>query len=110
MPILTGNDEIILLAILALGDEAYGATLMKHLSRVTGREWSIGAIYDPLYRLEKTGFVLSAETGPTSVRGGRSRRVYSVTAAGRAALREQDQVRAELTARIPDVYADRSTE
>jgi DNA-binding PadR family transcriptional regulator len=110
MPNLSGNDELILLAILALHDDAYGATLMKHLTRVTGREWSIGAIYDPLYRLEKKGFVLSTETGPTSVRGGRSRRVYRVTDGGRAALREQEQVRTELTARIPDVFADHKAE
>lgn len=53
MSTLNGNDEILMLTILALGSNAYGATMMKHLTKVTGKEWSIGAIYDPLYRLEK---------------------------------------------------------
>ena len=88
MPILSGNDEILLLAIISLKDNAYGATLMKYLTRVTGREWSIGAIYDPLYRLEKNGYVQSKLTTPTRERGGRSKRLYQVTPYGHKALAE----------------------
>ncbi len=97
MPILTGNDEILLLAVLSLKDNAYGATLMKHLSQITGKEWSIGAIYDPLYRLEKTGYVQSELTMPTRERGGRSKRLYKVTSYGVEALRDQQNVRNELS-------------
>lgn len=97
MPILSGNDEILLLAILSLKDNAYGATLMKYLTRVTGKEWSIGAIYDPLYRLEKNGYIRSSLTPPTKERGGRSKRLYEVTKYGIEALREHQKVRDELS-------------
>ena len=103
MSTLTGNDEIIMLAVLALGNDAYGATLMKHLSKVTGREWSIGAIYDPLYRLEKTDMVKSEITTPTPERGGRSKRLYKLTKKGVDALREHQRVRNELSDGLPHI-------
>ena len=102
MNILSGNDEIILLAVLSLKDNAYGATMMKHLTKVTGKEWSIGAIYDPLYRLEKNGFVISETTAPTSERGGRSKRIDYVTDQGKDALRTQKKVRNELGKGLAD--------
>lgn len=91
---LNGNDEILLLAVQALGEDAYGAVIMQRLSRITKKEWSIGAIYDPLHRMEKKGLVESLLTAPTSERGGRSKRVYRVTEAGREALRRHREVRA----------------
>lgn len=102
MGILTGHDEILLLTILKLGEEAYGVTIMKHLTEVTGKEWSIGAIYDPLYRLEKTGYVKSELTEPTKERGGRSKRVYRVTETGVKALQAQREVRNELSESLPE--------
>ncbi len=96
MDIISGNDEILLLAILKLRDNAYGATIMKHLTEVTGREWSIGAIYDPLYRLEKNGYIRSELTTPTKERGGRSKRIYTVTKLGIEGLQENEKVRNEL--------------
>lgn len=97
MELLSGNDELILLAITKLKDEAYGATIMKHLTSITGREWTIGAIYDPLYRLEKNGLVQSQLSMPTAERGGRSKRVYSITKYGLKALNEQQEIRTRLT-------------
>jgi DNA-binding PadR family transcriptional regulator len=93
MPLLSGSDEMILLAIISLGEQAYGVTIMKHLTRVTGREWSIGAIYDPLYRMEKQGLVCSRVSEPTRERGGRSRRIYQITPEGTEALQEQNKIR-----------------
>ena len=93
MKVLTGNDEILLLTILALKENAYGATIMQHLTEVTGREWSIGAIYDPLHRLEKAGLVRSFLTTPTPERGGRSKRVYEITKRGLEALYRHREIR-----------------
>lgn len=101
MPLLSGNDEILLLAVISLKDNAYGATLMKYLTRVSGKEWSIGAIYDPLYRLEKNGYVRSELTTPTPERGGRSKRLYRVTPYGQNALKENQKVRDELIGGSP---------
>lgn len=93
MKVLSGNDELLLLTILALKENAYGATIMQLLTEVTGREWSIGAIYDPLHRLEKTGLVRSSLTTPTPERGGRSKRVYEITKRGLEALRWHREIR-----------------
>ncbi len=97
MKILSGNDEILILTILALKENAYGATIMQHLTEVTGREWSIGAIYDPLHRLEKTGLVRSSLTTPTPERGGRSKRVYAVTQRGLEALHQHREIRERIS-------------
>ena len=96
MKVLSSQDEILMLAILALGDNAYGVTIRRHVSKITGKEWSIGAIYDPLYRLEKKEFVKSFLTNPTSERGGRSKRMFQVSREGQKALREHKKVRDEL--------------
>ena len=93
MKVLSGNDELLLLTILALKENAYGATVMQNLTEITGREWSIGAIYDPLHRLEKTGLVRSFLTASTPERGGRSKRVYEVTKRGLEALRRHREIR-----------------
>ena len=106
MKILTGYDELLLLTILKLKENAYGATIMKYLTDVTDREWSIGAIYDPLYRLEKNGYIKSVLTSPTPERGGRSKRVYKVTKTGIEALREHQNVREELSEGQSDMVAD----
>ena len=94
--VLSSQDEILLLAILALGENAYGVTIRRHVSKVTGKEWSIGAIYDPLYRLEKRGYVSSTLCEPTRERGGRAKRMFTVTREGRGALLEHKKVRDEL--------------
>ena len=96
MKVLSSQDEILMLTILALGDNAYGVTIRRHVSKATGKEWSIGAIYDPLYRLEQKGFVRSFLSDPTRERGGRSKRMFEVTKEGKEALQKHKKVRDEL--------------
>ena len=102
MKLLSSHDEVLLLAILSLGDNAYGLTIRSEVSKATGKDWSIGAIYDPLYRLEKKGYVESSLTEPTAERGGRSKRVFCVTSRGKKALSEQKSVRDHLWRGIPE--------
>jgi DNA-binding PadR family transcriptional regulator len=102
MKLLSSHDEVLLLAILSLGDNAYGLTIRKEVSRATGKEWSIGAIYDPLYRLEQKGYVESTLTEPTTERGGRSKRMFVVTSKGSEALKQQRAIRDNLWRRIPE--------
>lgn len=106
MKVMNGNDEILLLTILALKENAYGATIMQHLTVVTGREWSIGAVYDPLHRLEKTGYVRSFLTNPTPERGGRSKRVYTVTERGLEALRQHREIRDRISRDLSNLIAE----
>ena len=96
MKLLSSHDEILMLAILSLGDEAYGVTIRRAVSQATGKNWSIGAVYDPLYRLEQRGLVESFLSDPTSERGGRSKRIFRMTQKGKEKLREQKVVRDKL--------------
>jgi PadR family transcriptional regulator PadR len=88
MKLLSRVEEIMLLSILKLQDNAYGVTIRKLIFEVTRKRWSIGAIYVPLERLEHKGFVESYTGEPTEMRGGRSKRMYRVTREGLRALEE----------------------
>lgn len=96
MKLLSSLDEMLLLAILTLGANAYGVTIRRKLSEATDKEWSFGAIYDPLYRLEQKGYVKSYLSDPTSERGGRSKRLFEITKQGIEVLREHQKIRNEL--------------
>lgn len=86
----------VLMAVATLGDDAYGLGVRREVSDVRGRDYSVGAIYTTLSRLEEKGLLDSWETEPKAERGGRSRRQYELTAAGRSALRRAKRVAARL--------------
>ena len=79
-------EQIILLAILRLGDAAYAVTIREEIANCTHRESARGALYTSLDRLEEKGFVLSRMGEPTPERGGRAKRFFTVTKAGRQAV------------------------
>jgi len=77
----------LMLAIARLDDGAYGVTIRQEIERRTGRPVSIGAVYATLGRLGDKGLVSFRESDPLPVQGGRSRKYFRLTAAGRKALR-----------------------
>jgi DNA-binding PadR family transcriptional regulator len=79
-------EHIVILALLRLGDRAYGVTVRQEIEARTGREASIGAIYATLDRLENKGYVKSQLGEPTPERGGRSKRFFRITAKGMSAV------------------------
>jgi PadR family transcriptional regulator PadR len=79
-------EQLILLAILRLGDEAYGVTIRAELADRAGRTVAPGALYTALERLEAKGIIRSRMGDPTPQRGGRAKRYVTVTAAGMRAL------------------------
>jgi PadR family transcriptional regulator PadR len=81
-------EQTVLLAIAHRGSDAYGVTIRREITRRTGRDVAIGALYTALDRLERKGLVSSSTSAPTPERGGRSRRYYTLRAAGAAALRQ----------------------
>jgi len=81
-------EQLILLAVVRLGDDAYGVTIRREIEARTGRDVAIGALYTSLDRLERKGFVASAMSEPTSERGGRSKRHFRLKPSGAAALRQ----------------------
>jgi PadR family transcriptional regulator PadR len=88
MNILSRSEEIVLLAIWKLGSNAYGVTIRDQVSKDTGQEWSFGAIYKPLKQLSHKDYVDKTSSEPYAERGGRSRYLYTMTPAGKEALRE----------------------
>ena len=88
MRMLSRSEEIILLAVWKLKEEAYSVPIQDYLKEATGKKWSFSSIYNPLDRLEKSGLLDSYTTDPTKERGGRSKRIYRLTALGREALKE----------------------
>ena len=80
-------EQIVLLAILRLGDDAYAIPVREEIETRTGRSVARGALYTALERLETKKCLRSRMSDPLPERGGRSRRYYSVTPAGLAALR-----------------------
>jgi PadR family transcriptional regulator PadR len=85
---LSRPEEIVLMAVWKLEEEAYGVLIRRWILEKTGQAWSIGAVYVPLERLENKGLLRSSETEPQSERGGRRKRVFSITRAGIQALDE----------------------
>jgi DNA-binding PadR family transcriptional regulator len=79
-------EHIVVLALLRLGDRAYGVTVRQEIAARINREVSIGAIYATLDRLEAKGYVKSQLGDPTPERGGRSKRFFRVTARGVSAI------------------------
>ena len=80
-------EQIVLLAILRLGDQAYGVPIRQDIERRTGRALTVGALYRTLDRLEDKGYVASAFSDPTPERGGRSKRYFKVKPIGLRSLR-----------------------
>lgn len=81
-------EQVVLLAVLRVGEEAYTNPLLAEIRRAGGREVARGALYTALDRLEAKGLLDSRMGEPLAERGGRARRYFSVTARGKAALRE----------------------
>ena len=81
-----------MLAIGYLRDDAYLVALRKHLSKIVGKELSIGAVHIPLRRIEKQGLISASFGESTAVRGGRRKKIYRLTAAGLAALKESKKI------------------
>jgi DNA-binding PadR family transcriptional regulator len=80
-----------LLAVVRLGNEAYGLAVREDLAERSGKEYSVGAIYTTLQRLEDKGLLASRASAPLPVRGGRSRRQFRITGAGSRAIREAER-------------------
>lgn len=82
-------EQIVLLAVLRLGEEAYTVPIIDEIERRTGREVAHAAVYVALRRLEKKGLVRSHLGEPRAERGGRARRYFEVDEAAVAQLRQQ---------------------
>src|ERR1043166_2228556 len=80
-----------LLAVARLESEAYGLAVRRDLADRTGHDYSVGAVYTTLQRLEDKGLLRSRASDPLPIRGGRSRRHFALTGAGSLALRQAER-------------------
>lgn len=94
-------EEIVLLTVAVLQTDAYGVTITAELNRRTERTVSLSGVHVALYRLEEKGFVSSELGQPTASRGGRRKRIFTVTAAGKHMLSEIRELRSQLWESIP---------
>ena len=81
-------EQIVLLAVLRLGEDAYGVPIRREIENRTGRSLTVGALYRTLDRLEEKSYVTSWFSDPIPERGGRSKRYFRVELIGMRALRE----------------------
>ena len=86
MQLLSRSEEIILLAVWRLQESAFGLSIREQVSKATGVVWTVGAIYAPLHRLEKKGYISSEHGEPEARRGGRSKVYYKLSSSGKKAL------------------------
>ena len=100
-------EEVIMLLVGILGDEeAYALRISEEFKSQTGRSVSIGAVHSTLSRLEDKGFLQSEMGKATAERGGRRKRLYSITAYGQRVLRESRDFRMNLWQQYPTLALD----
>ena len=96
-------EELVLLMVAALHDEAYGVSILENLETKLDKKVNVSAIHVSLKRLENKGFVTSRFGGITNDRGGRRKKFYVITAAGKKALDTHYQVRKKIYQQIPKI-------
>jgi PadR family transcriptional regulator len=85
--LLGSLEQLVLIALVRLGANAYGMTVRREIEERTGRDLSIGAVYATLERLESKAYISSSVGQPTAERGGRAKRLFRIESEGERALR-----------------------
>src|SRR5687768_18596650 len=94
-------EEVILLLVGILGEESYAFRIAEEFESQTGRATSIGAIHSTLDRLETKGFLKSAMSDATAKRGGRRKRIFTITALGKRVLKDSMDFKVTLWKQYP---------
>ncbi|MFQ5629181.1 MAG: PadR family transcriptional regulator [bacterium] len=105
MALITRSEEFLLLAVWRLQDEAYAVTIREQLKAATGKTWAFGALFVSLDRLEQKGYLASSLGEPTPERGGRRKRMYTITTEGLQALAEVKRAEKAIWAGVPELPA-----
>lgn len=96
-------EELVLLMIIMLKDEAYGLSVRNALKEHANRSMTIGAVHGTINRLEKKGLLTSRLGGATDVRGGRNKRLLSITNSGIRMLQRSRDLKVSLWMKIPEL-------
>jgi PadR family transcriptional regulator, regulatory protein PadR len=96
-------EELILTLVAALQEDAYGAAITDTIQNKLKREVTLSAVHVTLYRLEDKGFVKSRMDGATNERGGRRKRIFTITSAGLSILKAMKETRLDLWDMVPQL-------
>jgi len=107
MRLVSRIEEIILLSIWRLQDDAYGITILEEVEKATGKTWLTGSIYASLGRLLKRKLLNSIEGEPSPERGGRRKIYYQLTTEGQKALLEIKRLNAQAWTDLPAFDIDK---
>ena len=96
-------EELVILTIAVLQDEAYSVAICDELTKQTERQVKLGVVHSVLHRLEKKGLLNSHLGDPGNNRGGKRKRFYQLTATGKVAVRQTREIRERLWNAIPEL-------
>lgn len=96
-------EELVLTMVGILQEEAYGNAIVTEIKQRVGRDVNLSAVHVTLYRLEDKGYVKSGMGGATNARGGRRKRIFTVTNAGLAMLRAKKEQQIQLWRLVPQL-------
>jgi len=106
MKTISKREEQILISIWELKESAYLLSIKKYLTTMLGKNWSIGALHKPLRKLEKSGFLEFYYGASTAKRGGRRKKIYTITKKGYEALVESKKAHDALWVNFSDLKFD----
>jgi len=96
-------EEIVLLTVGVLYEDAYAVAITKEIIKQSGRSVNVSAVHKSLYRLEKKGMLKSQLSDPEAKRGGKRKRLFSITPFGKRAIDESIELRMRLRQQIPEL-------
>ncbi len=105
MDLLTRLEEAVLIAVLKLGERAYGVPINREVSKIFQRSYTLGGLYFALDQLVRKEYLRKRTEGPASRRGGRSRAYYALTPEGREALEAVRRHQIRVWEAVPDFYS-----
>lgn len=96
-------EELVLLTVAMRYDNAYGLGITDEIEQKTGRKITLSSVHKTLKRLEEKGFISSRMGGATEHRGGRQKRLFTITAYGKKALQQTYELRSSMYHSIPKI-------
>ncbi len=100
---LTKNEELILLIVYRLKGNAYGVTIRSLFRDITSRDINFGSMYNTLYLLVRRGFIVSEQSEPSARKGGKRKKMYTLTPAGMNALKAAQDIQKQAWKGMPDL-------
>jgi PadR family transcriptional regulator PadR len=96
-------EELVLLSVASLRDDAYGVSIMNYIINETGRNVNVSAVHEVLKRLQRKGYLKSNMGGAIAERGGRRKRFFVLTVSGKKVLEETMKLKLQLYKQVPNL-------